>query len=187
MATPPPPKIGIDPSSPRHKSIDEAAYGLHTQVGKADRHGEQETAGVILKTPDGSYQYSTLAPQALHDKFEIHVMIPDGTTIAGIYHTHPGDDDDAKYFSQDDLNIARKLNVPSYITFSDGSLRKYQPGQTKTDYTTAPGSRNTQKTAIGDVVPAPAPPTAEQKPVQDLFAPVAANNNIANSFRAAGQ
>src|SRR3569833_3202508 len=99
-------------------------------LAKLDQYnGEQ--SGVIMQGPDGKY-YNTDPISTNHDHFGMRVQIPHGWKIAGVYHTHPGDDDLAQYFSTNDLAVSESLKVPSYIRFQKGgAVRRYTPGQTK--------------------------------------------------------
>lgn len=150
-------KVYLDPAS-SFKSMDEAADA----VSKAFPSASNEKSAVIIKKPDGTYGYSTVA-EGQDEHFALSAMLPKGYTLAGIVHSHPGNDSQAGYFSPDDMNTAQGLNVPSYVRFdSDSSIRKYIPGQSKTTSIPAlDNPRALQKVAYGDPVtlsPPPAPP-----------------------------
>jgi hypothetical protein len=134
-----------------------------------DSRGEQ--AGVILQSPDGKYYSTTPIASADHNHFGMRVQLQKGWKISGIYHTHPGNDDLGQYFSTNDLAVAESLKVPSYIRFqSDGSVRKYTPGQTKTRMMSVSSERFGMRVARGDNLPAPKlsanppVPTAQSSP-----------------------
>jgi hypothetical protein len=130
-----------------------------------------EQAAVIFKRPDGSHVYSTVAPQVTHDTFALRAQMPKGYTLSGIVHSHPGTDGDAYKFSPNDLDVANKLGVPSYIRFlGNNQMRKYVPGSTKTQTVGSGISKQTvaygepllpeptdQPTGALSAVPAPAP------------------------------
>lgn len=72
-----------------------------------------EYGGAILSCRDG---YSFTAPDTSHsrDSFRLHIHVPEGCALAGIYHTHPGLGD-AQGVSCEDVQTAIRLGVPSYI------------------------------------------------------------------------
>lgn len=59
--------------------------------------------------------------------------VPEGWRLSGIVHSHPSRDEAAQWFSPEDIAVATRLNVPSYIRFCDGSIRRYTPGETETE------------------------------------------------------
>ena len=143
----PNPPAQIDPNSDGHEDIDGSAE--HALSGVANP--EQEQAGVILRSPEGKYFYTSPTTSPHHDSFEIRVMLQKGWQIAGIYHSHPGKDDDGQVFSPQDLQVAQQLNVPSYIKFmKDGAVRKYIPGETPTQ--NRPDGKFQRKVASGDAL-----------------------------------
>jgi hypothetical protein len=144
------PVATVGQSTVGDSSIDDC---IHAVMGKLTRDvGEQ--SGVIMQGPDGKY-YNTDPISTNHDHFGMRVQIPHGWKIAGVYHTHPGDDDLGQYFSTNDLAVSESLKVPSYIRFQkDGSVRRYTPGQTKTQTMAHAGDRFGMRVAKGDDVPA---------------------------------
>lgn len=131
--------------------MDSAAHGV--LGGLTQDAGEQ--AGVILKSPDGKFHTSGPVTSA-HDNFGLRIQMQKGWQLAGIYHTHPGEDELGQYFSPQDLQTAAALKVPSYVRFQkDGSVRKYVPGQTQTQQMAQVGNKFGMKVATGDAVPAP--------------------------------
>lgn len=155
---------------------DAAGYDDLPSAARAALRGikaiDGEQAGAILKDPSGKYYATTPITSAQHDHFDFGVGVQKGWSLAGIYHTHPGNDDAGQYFSPDDLNVAHQLNVPSYIRFlKDDSIRSYTPGKTATSRMQYDGSPFGLKVARGDPVPDPPP----QSPAPTATVPV---NNI---------
>ena len=151
------PLILPDPTSPEYDTTDAAAHVLANLFAKG---GNNETAGILYKTPSGKYVYSTTL-QGDGDHFELRAGVPKGHSIAGIVHTHPTDDPASQVFSQNDIDVASQLKVPSYVRFlHDNSTRKFVPGVTKAEYTPVSGSVRGQHTAKGIDVPATVPPPA---------------------------
>jgi hypothetical protein len=154
----------LDPTSPwlpdRDAIVAEA-------IRRWAKDGNTETSGVIFKNADGNYAYSIPLTSARHDEFALRAQLPKGQTLGAILHSHPGNDDLAGYFSPHDVQMADKLGIPSYIRFdSDGSLRSYMPGKTKTSIRrTGAGQFDTAKVSRGDPVTAlPASLYAETTP-----------------------
>jgi len=143
------PTASVDPNDTGQGDLDTSAWSaLH---GISD--GDQESAGLLMQHPNGQYFSTTPIPSQQHDHFALRAMVQKGWKIAGIYHTHPGNDADGQLFSPDDLQVAAQLKVPSYIKFmKDGAIRKYVPGQTASENMPAPGSKFPRKVATGDPV-----------------------------------
>lgn len=162
----------VDPKSEAFEDADASAHAVLSGLGD----DSQEQAGVILVSPDGRYHYTTPTTSHQHDNFEVRVALQKGWKIAGIYHTHPGKDDDGQVFSPQDLEMAAKLNVPSYIRFlKDGSIRKYIPGQTSTQ--NKPQGKFIRKVATGDTLPPPQVAQALSTP------PVATPDALTNALK----
>ncbi len=140
------PTVQVDPNSAWFPTLDQAAAA----VLRALPNNGLEHAGVLLKDADGAFGYST-SVQQYQDTFALKAQITSGLKLAGIYHTHPGNDDLAGYFSPNDIDTAEQLKVPSFIRFdSNGSVRKYVPGQTRTERYTATESLIKPRIARGD-------------------------------------
>lgn len=136
-----------------HDDIDDSAMSaLNNNASIADDGTEH--AGLILQNPDGKYTYTAPVTSRQHDHFALRAALQKGWNIAGIYHTHLGSDADAQLFSPDDLAMASKLGVPSYIRFmKDGAIRKYTPGHTQTERMPSVGSRFDMTVSQGDPLP----------------------------------
>lgn len=149
------PAIQVDPNSPVFDSADEAANAFAATFGSSKKINEK--AGVLFKSSDGKYRYST-AIEGTNDQFALRAQVPDGMAFGGIVHSHPGTDARGAVFSPDDVSAADKLKVPSYIRFSgDNGVRKYVPGQTKTSQMSDPTSRMPLTVARGDSLTLPDP------------------------------
>lgn len=120
----------IDPTAQEWDSIDGAAHAFTQHIS-----GEQnkEQSGTIFGMPDGKYLYSIPLP-AHENSFALSVKSNNQHKLVAIVHTHPGDDDLGQVFSPQDLEVANKLKLPSYVLFlKNGQLRRYTPGQTQTE------------------------------------------------------
>jgi Domain of unknown function (DUF4329) len=130
---------------------DTSAY--KTLKGISDTGNEQ--AGVIFAHANGKFAASNTVTTKDHDNFGLRAHTPDGAKIAGIFHNHLGHNEDAaNVFSPRDVAVANQLNVPSYVLFPDGSVRKYVPGKTKTRSLSA-GHMDDGIVAFGDAVNQP--------------------------------
>lgn len=142
------PRASLDPTSPLYGTVDEAASAA---FGRLIPNVSTEQAGVIYKTPEGKFAYSIPTTQNKKDDFALKAIQGNGQTLAGIFHTHPGNDDFGQVFSPHDIAIAKQLALPSYVQFlKDGAIRSYIPGKTSTRDMSIPGSLSTQKVATGD-------------------------------------
>lgn len=143
------PLAKVDPNDPGQGDLDTSAWSVLHGIGDDD----QESAGLIMQHPSGQYYYTAPIPSQQHDHFALRAAVQQGWKIAGIYHTHPGNDADGQLFSPDDLQMASQLKVPSYIKFmKDGAIRKYIPGQTASSNQPAEGNKFIRKVASGDPV-----------------------------------
>jgi hypothetical protein len=147
MAAPNPIPVTLDPTSKAYRNADAAADAVSKDFPKQK---DNEQAAIIFQGPDGLYRHSTVAPQHDHDNFSLVTRIPEGHHLAAIVHSHPGSDAYGQVFSTNDLAVADRLKVPSFIRFSNEQIRKYVPGKTSTGKTTFSGSKFGVKTATGD-------------------------------------
>lgn len=93
-------------------------------------HDGNEYAGAIIVNADGEYR-STVPAAGTRDSFRLAFTLKHGEHIAALFHTHPGHDSAAEYFSDNDIDVARRLGVPSFILVIDsGNVREFIPGVT---------------------------------------------------------
>lgn len=124
------PVAALDPTSPWLPDLDTA---VNEAIKRSGKIAANEQSGVVIKNADGHFAYSIPLTSVRQDDFALRARLGDGQSLAAIWHSHPGNDELASYFSPHDLEMVDKLNVPSYIRFnSDGSIRSYTPGKTKT-------------------------------------------------------
>lgn len=141
--------------SPLFDSLDQAA---HEVCSTLDRKSKVEQSAALFKRADGKYMYSAPVTNEDHDNFGMRVQLPKGVTLAGVVHSHLGQDDLGQYFSPNDINIANQLKIPSYIRFMrDDSVRRYTPGQTSTAYLRGYGTH----VAKGDELELPSAPVPD--------------------------
>lgn len=147
------PTVVLDPTSPWMSDIDTAVTEAIKRSGKI---AENEQSGVIFKNADGQYAYSIPLTSARQDDFALRAQVQKGHTLAAIWHSHPGEDDLSRYFSPQDLAMADKLKLPSYIRFNqDGAVRRYMPGKSAvTRINKGTGQFDSVKVSRGDPVTA---------------------------------
>lgn len=157
------PQAALDPTSPWLPDLDSA---VNEAIKRSGAIANNEQSGVVFKNADGHFAYSIPLTSARQDDFALRAQIPEGMSLAGIWHSHPGNDELAGFFSPADLDMADKLNVPSYIRFNkDGAIRSYTPGKTKTLRRSLYDPATTSRVTRGDVVTAlPAQLYAENVP-----------------------
>jgi Domain of unknown function (DUF4329) len=152
-----PNKVTIDDKSPSFDTADQAANALSATLD--DGSHKIERAGMLYAGSDGKYKYSTTITGS-HDNFALAATIPPGYKLAGIVHAHPGKDEDGQMFSPDDVQVANRLNLPSYVRFlNSGDTRKYVPGKTETKDFYPRGASYPSKAAVGDPLELPQPST----------------------------
>jgi len=121
-------------------SSDEAAISALNKI--SDK--QYETGGIIFSEGDKFFA-SEPQGQKKAGQFQARVTIPAAAKLAGIYHSHPGrqDDSDAELFSTDDIDVANRMKMLSFIKALDsGNIRKYEPGKSRT----RPHSRTDRRT-----------------------------------------
>jgi hypothetical protein len=147
------PVAALDPTARWLPDLDAAVGEAIHASGKTSDSAEQ--SGVIYKNADGNFAPSIPLQSARHDSFALRAQVSKGQSIAAIWHSHPGNDEFAGYFSPNDLKVADQLRVPSFIRFnSNGAIRRYTPGETRTSKIALPGSRTQITVARGEAVKA---------------------------------
>lgn len=127
--------------------------GRAIELLKLQQNAEQ--AGAIFQNPQGLYGYSRPITMQDRDNFAFDVKSGAEQKLAAFWHTHPSDmrGDDSGFFSPNDLDVANKLDIPSYIKFlADGSLRRYTPKKTRTLTRRVAGSMASIRVSRGDEV-----------------------------------
>jgi len=131
-------------------SPDEAAVSALNKISEP----RYEMGGVVYRDKYGNYSYSDPQGDERTGKFKAEASIPKSATPVAIYHSHPGygnEADLAENFSTDDVNVANKLKMLSYIRAMDsGNIRKFEPGVTSTQ--TAGSGLRRSKQSSGDLI-----------------------------------
>ena len=110
-------------------TLDQAAVAAEQACEKISFDSGYEFGGVLLER-DGKYYYTIASTSKDPTHFEIRAAFPSTYKLAGLYHTHPGTDEDSRWFSPEDLRVAGVLRVPSYIgvQFENGAVRRFTTG-----------------------------------------------------------
>jgi hypothetical protein len=116
--------------------------------------GDKEFAGAIYQNDKGEFCYSQPVP-GTESNFAFRPDTSNGMRLAGLLHTHPGNDaKEAATFSADDVAVADRLGRDSYIRANrTGEVRAYRPGTTPVDAVRKGGSRAERlRTSPGEAV-----------------------------------
>ena len=91
-----------------------------------------EAGGAVLFNPcTQQYVYTANVGQQDAAHFEAAVRVPPGWQLDSLYHTHP-QGPQSSVFSQEDIRVARRLNVPSYmLSRYDNKIRKFDPATSR--------------------------------------------------------
>jgi hypothetical protein len=91
-----------------------------------------EAGGAVLFNPSTQqYVYTANVGQQDAAHFEAAVRVPAGWQLDSLYHTHP-QGLQSSVFSQEDIRVARRLNVPSYmLSRYDNKIRKFAPATSR--------------------------------------------------------
>jgi hypothetical protein len=121
--------VSLDQACVWQPDIDRAAVEAFHHIPA----GPHEYGGAIYRDAAGRYCYSVPGRGKGDDSFTFRIVIPDGAALAGLYHTHPYDGGkESDTFSPDDVKVADKLDVVSYIRVArTGLILRYRPHQTK--------------------------------------------------------
>lgn len=79
-------------------------------------------------------QFCYTLPVTENDKKSVSVTVlkPKGATLVALYHTHPASElsDSCQSFSVEDIRLAKKMNVISFVGFiHDHTIRYYDPNR----------------------------------------------------------
>lgn len=112
-------------------SVEKAAtLALRLSVKKST---SLEYGGCLFrKTSDGAaaFYFTEPATNGSPDEFAITCELPSGAKLVGLYHTHPQGSEPG--ISTNDIDVARKLNVVSFVAFIDQSkIMSFTPGKTR--------------------------------------------------------
>lgn len=131
-----------------------------------------ERGGGILYNKDQN-AYAATAPVGQSDgtHFAAAVGVPQGWTLQSTYHTHPSGQRSTQ-FSDDDINTAQQLKVPSYILArDDNKVRMFDPASSKIQRDSG-GDRFANRFSSGSVVDEtpPTPPAPQTPPAASAVA-----------------
>lgn len=116
----------VDASCHGFETLDSAAAaGL--SIASVAGQEDHEYAGVIYKSADGSYCYTTPVSNGSDENFNIQAQIPTGSKLAGLFHTHPAFPE-SDQFSEADINVAKAMHLPSFIKIiASGEIKLFDP------------------------------------------------------------
>jgi hypothetical protein len=121
---------------------DEALGEALSAIVKQDHLYSNEYATAIIKTASG-YMFAPLT-KGDDDSFTLRVSLHKGDKLVALLHSHPGDNKSTEIFSRNDVEVATKMNLPSYIYIvKSKQVKEYIPG---TDVV------STTKTSTGTLV-----------------------------------
>jgi proteasome lid subunit RPN8/RPN11 len=110
-------------------TLDQAAVAAEQACEKISFDSGYEFGGVLLER-DGKYYYTIASTSKDPTHFEIRAAFPSTYKLAGLYHSHPGTNEESRWFSPEDVRVAGVLRVPSYIgvQFENGAVRRFTTG-----------------------------------------------------------
>jgi hypothetical protein len=123
-------KFNGDLSSAETSLEDAAISALRLSVKRSMR---LEYGGCLFRKTTGdvtAFYFTEPATNHSPDDFAITCEIPSGAKLVGLYHTHPLGS--VPGISTNDIDVAKKLNVTSFVAFIDqGIIMSYVPGKTR--------------------------------------------------------
>jgi hypothetical protein len=115
-----------------------------------------EYGGCLFRSTDSgepAFFFTEPATNGSTDDFSISCDLPAGAKLVGLYHTHPRGSETG--ISSNDIEVAKKLNVVSFVAFIDEQkIMSFTPGKTRTRcFRSGPGAcPSGQRIADGDFV-----------------------------------
>jgi hypothetical protein len=115
--------------------LDDAIYYAAQRATELGSDGA-EYITAVYKNPDGTFGF--MDPQGGHSdrKVKAKLRYPKNAVLAALVHNHPEvrsareRDQAANQFSLDDIDQARQLGIPSYITYGkDMSMLQFDPAK----------------------------------------------------------
>ena len=110
-------------------TIQQAAIFILSTVTQISVDDSREMGGLIYRT-NGGYNVTSPVRGNRNSVNPLLSPIPAGTTLAGIYHTHPRPVEPAELthlFSTPDRGLANQLGVLSFIGAVTGKISQYNP------------------------------------------------------------
>jgi hypothetical protein len=147
-------------------SVESAATaGLRSINDRSTEFG----GGVLYNPQTKKYAYTVPTGDGNGEHFSARIQVPQGYQLQGLFHSHPTGADSTA-FSNDDINMANQLKMPSYILpYADNKIRRFDPGKTSINRNVMNPDRTMAYGAIVNENPQPQPQTAQapqQTPAQ---------------------
>lgn len=118
-----------------YDTLDQCAIAAEQATEQISFHSGYEFGGVLLEK-DGKFYYTIAGTSKQPTHFELRVGFPSTYHMVGLYHTHPQgtEGETSRWFSVEDVRVAKTLRVPSYIgvEYEQGAVRRYIPNVTRT-------------------------------------------------------
>jgi hypothetical protein len=122
-----------------------ALRGIDTK--KYERGG-----GILYNKEQDVYAATDPVGQSDGSHFAAAVSVPPGWTLHSTYHSHPSGKRSTQ-FSEDDINTAQQLKVPSYVlAYDDNKVRIFDPATSKTSKDDFGDKMSTARVSNGSVV-----------------------------------
>lgn len=119
-----------------YETLDAAALAAEQATEKISFDSGYEFGGVLLER-DGKFYYTIAGTSKDPTHLELRVGFPSTYHMVGLYHTHPAghEGETSRWFSPEDIRVAKTLRVPSYIgvQYEQGAVRKYIPNVSRTE------------------------------------------------------
>ncbi len=132
---------GLAPGD-KYRTGSDAGYQAVKDINATSIKENLEYAGKIYINSNGTYSYTV--PVRGEEHRSKPGPIPEGTKLAGRYHTHGADNDgyDDQNFSDADKDNSIRHKVPSFLGTPNGEVKKFDPNK-KTDPSTRGDERVT--------------------------------------------
>ena len=139
----------------RFDTMEEAAAHAGAIFNGASIAEDFEVGGGILKDNDGKFYFTFSLGLREAGAVSFNIVRPQGHKTVATWHTHGNESDTRQWFSEVDMNVAKSLGVPSFMTDFSGALRRLDPETAQPQTIQRPMTDKLGRPAIGQTVIVP--------------------------------
>ncbi len=111
----------------RAPTLEIGLYRLKEQFLDLSIRDDSEFVGAVLRSADGSYEFTHGHGEPGQDKVSFRIQRPIDTEVVGLWHTHGGHGPAREVFSPTDAELVRQTGLPFYLITPDGEVRVLHP------------------------------------------------------------
>ena len=113
----------------RYDSVEEAVRNAaESYLSSSVREDLEYMGGVLRLSSDGTFVYSVGKGKKGQDKVSVRIVVPQGSELVALWHTHGAGDWSRSYFSEIDTGLVESTGLPLYLADPAGTIHVYAPG-----------------------------------------------------------